>query len=519
VGDIREITTDLYAAWLKYRGPGFGVTAYHNEEMLRFDNPMQVVGYINLPGSVRRDDIKYGRGTQGVSGDFEFGKFEAVAFIADTHDNSIYNSPHRFECDSWGASCDTVLRYDNIGTDNIGVRAKYEVAGAKLGFSYLTARNGWWVGFDEQPEPDALTKYRLETGDTLSNWFEMGTQDWFIGADVIYESDKGYSVFGEYAWTDYDARWDAGNRVRKQGDVFTDGKIDVPVGDNKGNRYKIGGSYTTGPHTLKITYEGARTDGMDPNETYVTHHGLPFEDPDTPLMQHYGPSLYDHTIYKNTYTNVMNIEPFVIYEQHELPEFKGSLAEIHYTASAWGLDLGLELDFGSAKYDYKKGALDDADLKPRRILPWVGGSLIGDRLTYELIYDGRRDQVHPRMPSAYDRDEFYVKGDFDIGYDWGIYYNVRWAGYDWSEDGNSKSKSFVNPHFAFVWSPIDQVELRFGYGVNPIFYRDTPVEGREIGRERWVTSRTWLDPEITLVGAEHELDDLRQLFLMGVLAF
>jgi hypothetical protein len=517
-GDIREITADLFSAWLKYKGSGFAITGYHNEEMLLFDNPLRAVGDIVLPGSVERDMIEYGRGTQGFMGDFEFGRFEATAFIADTHDGSIFNSPHRFNCDSWGAGCDTVLRYDNIGTDNIGVRAKYEVLGAKWGFSFLTERNGWWVGFDEQEESDALTEYRAETGDTLSNWFEMATDNRFIGGDVLY--DKGdFSVYGEFAWTSYDAAWDAGNRVRKHGDVFVDGKIDVPVGDTKGNRYRVGGDYTRGVHTIKLAYEGRKVDAMDPGEAYVTHHALPFEDPDTPLMHYYGPSLAGYTLYDNVYTNVMNIEFFNIYEQHGLPEYKGGLGEIYYSTSAWGLDLGLEMNFGRAEYNYKDGLLDDAELKPMRILPWIAGGAWQERFTYKVLYEVTRDNLHQRMPSEFDRDEIIVKGDFEIGRDWSLYYNVRWAGYDWTEDDSKESQTFWNPHFAFVWSPINLVELRFGYGINPIYYRDTPVEGWEIGRDRWLTSRTWMDPAITLVGAEEEMDNIRMLTLMGVIAF
>jgi hypothetical protein len=291
------------------------------------------------------------------------------------------------------------------------------------------------------------------------------------------------------------------------------------VGDTKGNRYRLGCDYTRGVHTLKLAYEGRKVDGMDPGEFFVTSDGLPFEDPDTPLMSYYGPSLAADTTYENEYINVMNIEQFRVYEQHGLPEFKGGIGEVYFSTTAWGLDLGVELDIGKAEYNYRDGNLDDADLSPMRILPWIGGDLFGERLTLNLLYEATRDNLHQRMPSAFDRDEFHVKGDFDIGRDWSLYYNVRWAGYDWAEGDSNKSKSFVNPHFAFVWSPIDLVELRFGYGVNPIYYRDTPVEGREIGRERWVTSRTWLDPAITLVGAEEEMDNIRILTLMGVIAF
>jgi hypothetical protein len=107
----------------------------------------------------------------------------------------------------------------------------------------------------------------------------------------------------------------------------------------------------------------------------------------------------------------------------------------------------------------------------------------------------------------------------DLAAAWRLDYNIRWAKYEWSEAGEGKDQSFTNPHFALVWSPIPRVELRMGWGLNPLYYRDTPVEGREIGRERWLASRLWLGRLTTLVEAEEDLDNLRMLYMMGVIAF
>jgi hypothetical protein len=67
--------------------------------------------------------------------------------------------------------------------------------------------------------------------------------------------------------------------------------------------------------------------------------------------------------------------------------------------------------------------------------------------------------------------------------------------------------------------PIPRVEIRLGYGLNPLYYRDAPVEGRGIGRERYTASYLWLNPTANLIDAEEALDDLKMISLMGVIAF
>ena len=61
-GDIREVTADLYAAHLAYTSHYFDATAYDNEEILTFDDPMAVLGNRDLLG-------RQGTFREGYSGD------------------------------------------------------------------------------------------------------------------------------------------------------------------------------------------------------------------------------------------------------------------------------------------------------------------------------------------------------------------------------------------------------------------------------------------------------------------
>jgi hypothetical protein len=516
-GDIREVETDLYAARLAYLSRYFDVNAYHNEEMVELDDPMQAVGSRDLPGTLWDDDIAFGRGTQGIIGDFRLLGLQAEAVYANTYDSDIYNSEVRFEYDagSFGRS----PRYDNTGTDLIGVRAKRELLGATLGGTFVTERNGWWVGFEEQEAPPVIEEYRAETGDSASTWFEAGTQSRFISVDVEIEPKDWVSVFGEYGWFSYDAKWDAGNRVRKQGDVFVDGEIDVPVGDEDGTGMMIGFDLVRGGITTRFSYETQDLDGMERDEAYITSYALPLEDSDTPLLPLYGPALLDQETYRNVYSNVNSNEYFVIFEHQPLPRREARIGRLDVSASALGLGFGLGISIAEREWNFSDPLLEDSKLTQVSVLPSVAGNLFGERLAYNVMYENTKDNLHTRMGSAFDRNTLLFKGDLDFTESWRLYYNLRRVSYEWTEEGGTKDDSFFNPHVALVWSPVPRVEIRLGYGVNPVYYRDQPVEGREIGRERWMASYLWINPATGLIDAEKALDDIDMISLMGVIAF
>jgi hypothetical protein len=520
-GDIREVEADLYAARLAYASHYFDVTAYHNEETIQLDNPLGVFGHRDLPGTLWDDGIAFGKGTQGIIGDFRFLGLGAKALYANTYDADIYNSDVWFDFE--GSTYQAISRYDNTGTDHVGVRAKRDVMGVALGGTFLSERNGWWVGFEEQEAPEAIEDYRVRTGDSASTWFEMGTEQRFVSVDVEVKPADRLTLFGEYGWTRYEAKWDAGNRVRKRGDVFVDGEIDIPVGDEDGTRFTAGFDFSAGDLSAGFSYETGSYDGTQGEGFYVTSCPYPVEDADTPLLPLYGPRLLEYVNYFNSYTNVNSNETFYVFEYPSLPEREVRRGRLDVSGEAYGFSLGLALDIAEREWNIKDGLTGDLLVSDKltqvSVLPSVGGTLFGERLAFDLMYEDSKDNLHPRMPSAYGRNTLLVRGDIDLTDNWLLYCSLRRVSYQWEDGGDTEDRSFFNPHVALVWSPIPRVEIRLGYGVNPIYYRDQAVEGREIGRDRWMSSYMWLDPGNSLMDAEEALEDVDIISLMGVIAF
>ncbi len=519
VGDIREVRADFYSGWLDFESDRFGVTGYYNEEMLAFDNPLRSVGDIDLEGTQRRDGIKYGRGTQGVILDLKLGPTASRLFYSNTYDKDIYNNTVRWVYNSGSDAYDAISRYDNTGTDLLGLRTGFELAGADIGVTFTSERNGWWVGFEEANEVDPyIVEYRDETGDDESTWFEAATSRWELGADVRYDHSGWLSFYGEYAGNAYWNGWDAANRVRKQGDQLVDGAIDVTIGEEDGYRFRAGFDADKGDYGLNMAYEVADFGGMKGDNLYISAEQIPFEDIDTKLWPYFGPTLLEESTYVHTFVSVNGTDENYIYEHNPLPERRGALGEIGLWAKRWGLDFGVDFDILDSRWTDPVTETTSTNTW-LKIVPYLRGSFLNDRLDYDFTYARTGNNLHGRMPSRYDLGELIVKGDVAITGNWGVYYNFRWADYDWSEGGKAMGETFLNPHLALVWSPIPKVEIRFGWGVNPLYYMDTPVEGREIGRERWTTSYMWVNPGSSLIIAEREMENVKMLSLMGVIAF
>jgi hypothetical protein len=521
VGDVREVSADLYSGWLAYKSRHFDLTAYHNEEIVSFDDPMEAIGHIDLPGTVGEEHVDFGRGTQGVIADFRFGGLGLRTLYSNTYDDDIYNSDVRFDYDFGQAKFDSVTRYDNTGTDILALRASTRVRALAVGFTFVSERNGWWIGVDNAPnQPDRyITEYRDVSGDDRSDWFEIGTRDQLIGGDISIAPEGWLTLTGEFAKASYQAKWDAGNQVRKHGTQLVDGEIDVMIGDEDGDRYKVGLAISRDVHTLNLTYEDRDYGGMMADEAYFSSHALPFEDPDASLINLYGPTVAMDSSYVRKYENINSIDQFVLYEHDPLPARHNQLLEVDLATRLLMLDFALAVDIAKMEWDYAGFTRKDSDLTRVSVVPEVGVSLFGDRLRSRLMYQSSKDNLSGRMPSPYDKSELEFTDDLEIGDTWRLYFNWRRARYEWTEDDNEHNESFVNTHVALIWSPVPRVEVRIGYGLNPLYYRDTPVEGRQIGRERYVSSHIWRDPTLRLVDGERALDDLKIITLMGVISF
>ena len=519
VGDIREIRTDLYAGLLAYQKSRFDVLAYYNDEILSLGDPLHALGHIDLPGSFADDAIAFGRGAQGVGGKLRLGGAEFQGSYSNIYDYDIYDSPLRWRYNFETASYDSMPRYDNVGTDVAALRAQRAFGRVTAGVTYLSRRNGWWIPFDGRNTSPEIDAYKAATKDSASFWFELGTSDWLAAGDLAFSPADWISVFGEYGVTSYSARWDAGNRVRKQGDVFVDGEIDVPIGDTEGTMGEVGVEFSAGDNLLSLSYERFHSDAMAAGEGYAAVDALPFEDPDNSLVLDYGPNLLSLTEYRNTYIGVQNIDRFIVYEERPLPERTFGTLALRAATRIGGISVGLDAKTTRREWNHAAGDWPDKEVTWTRLLPSVGAAAFNGRWNMRFADELTWNNLSGRMPTTFDKRDLIADGTVGMWGNWGWYYNFRVVTYDWTEEGVSRDETFTNSHVALVWSPIANVEIRLGYGLNPLYYRDTPVEGRQIGRERYMSSFLWLDPRARSVDAEEALEDLKMISLMGVISF
>ncbi|MGQ9604141.1 MAG: glycogen-binding domain-containing protein [bacterium] len=521
-GDIRKITADLYSGWLKYKSQRFDITAYHNEEIVTFGDPFGLVGNQDLPGTLWKDGIDFGRGTQGLLVDLRVAGSGIRTIYANTFDANIYNSGFRWVYDPATQSYSSSDRYDNLGTDILGIRAERKLFGIKGGLTLNLVRNGWWVGFEDKPLSDALKRYQEDTGDLRSYWFEMGTSQLDWGIDLDWTIWNSLRILGGYLSQTYEAGWDAGNRVRKEGDNFVDGKIDVPVGDEDGKMFKVGIRGALKRIDLSLAYSRTKWTGMDSGEVYVTADQLPVEDAESKLIGLYGFSIVRMQRYLRSYGNVFNIPGFTIYELDPVPERDFGEFEISVKTTIAGINASILTEIAKRKWDYMPYAdssLTDFDQNHLRIIPVFSGKNFYEHLNWRLVLGITDEDLSNRMPSPFDTREVIFACKFKLSDKWSVDWDSRWIRYKWNSDEAEVEQSFYNTYMAVSWSPVKNVGLKLGYGLDPLYYRDTPVEGREIGRERWLASDLWSNPTATLVDAERRLERLEMISLMAVISF
>ncbi|HYW69229.1 MAG TPA: glycogen-binding domain-containing protein [bacterium] len=509
-GDYKEISADLYSGHGTLEGGPFSVTGYYNEELLQFDNPLETVGHMDLDYTITEEHIPFGRGAQGIIVSTGYMDFDLVATYSNIYDYQIMNDPSV---------------YDNTETDLVAVRLKRPVGPVTLGATYTSLRDGWWISFENETNtsPD-LDEYLENNPESESTWFELSNTESWVGIDADMEVVEGLlNAQVEVARYGFKSLWDVGNKEKVEGESYSNGAIDVPVGETDGlvARGILKSSPLPG---LDLRLEITRTDidGMAADELFVSYghpHWLALwqgefievKGTNSPLSVNiFGPAPdryeralefdagvgfgifdalleYDYDSYEWTYLDVIpgTFGPFYVYkstEQRIAGKVEADVAE--------RVRVGLEAQMLSLSTD--GDAIDDGEVYPE----------------YE-------------EPSS---AEMILTADIGLWPDWSLLTNVRFMSYDNVPTFGESSvdfvdDSFVAPYLALAYSPRENVELRVGYGVNPTNYLDTPVEGRENGRERWLSQYLWEHSGHTVLDAEQAMVDARTIGVMAVITF
>ncbi|MBM3308434.1 MAG: isoamylase early set domain-containing protein [Candidatus Eisenbacteria bacterium] len=495
VGDIKKVSADFYSGHATLEGGPFTVVGFYNEERVQFDDPLELVGHINLPGTIAEEHIPFGRGAQGVTVTADVGPTALTAVYANRYDYDVWNKPTIF---------------DNTDTDLLAARLTSRPLGAfRLGATYASHRDGWWMSWQGGNEDPFLDAYIDSTG-SASDWFEYARTEQWIAGDASW---KGMSdmlelaaAYGRYS---YAGRWDMGNRESVQGDDLGNGAIDVPTGDMKGSYLKgIASANLAELVRARLSVERQAVDGMKAGEEYIAYGAPAWAG--SPVRQ----------LTEVRYAG----SPLVVGVYGPAPERDDTFVETDVNVTLGIFGLGLEFDRSSYAWEYPESL---ATIGGRG---WEGtanrfallgrADVMADDLWFELAYQSLTHDFDDGLWMPYDTGELIGRAGFTFRPDWSVVTDLRRVTYrDVPSGEGTTDQSFVNPYLAVVWSPRRNVEVRLGYGVNPTGYADSPVEGRGNGRERWRSQYLWDHSGADEVGAERALEDARVIGLMAVIAF
>jgi len=508
VGTLQETQGKLYSGHLNLLASAFDTKGYYNEEVLSFDEPLELLGHQDLRGTIREEHLDYGRGAQGAI--FAMHGLGAVGtmFYTNIYDFDRFNNPST---------------YDNTDTDVMGARLTKELKPdlVRVGLSWLRIQNGWWVDFVSGVNHSAqIDSFKYVTRDS-SDWFEIGTADQTLATDVRFMLPKKLLCTVEYAYWSWKAAWDVGNKDRLEGTNPANGAIDVPLGKDSGHRFKaLLEENVNDKLNLSISHEIQRYKAMEAGELYVDFRRTPFVDPSV-----------------NTYTGIGSVPGFTIQEFPPLPDRQNDVTELDIGFGFGSLRGVIEVDRtwlrrGYSVADSVSPTVPSTQTNERwRVAPGFSLGLFRDRLTvgldYEFIQNDAKGQFFSSFSITdqlyasqfYDTRELIVFGKLNLTQRLAAVWDVRRMVYE-ANNGQvpPPDDSYVSPYFAFVYSPSSSIELRLGYHVSPTYYKDAPLEGRGNGRQVWRDTYMW-EHGADMFAAERALSDIRMITLMGVISF
>jgi len=325
-----------------------------------------------------------------------------------------------------------------------------------------------------------------------------------------------------------------------EGEDYSNGEIDVPVGDTDGWLVTgIAEGSPLQPLNLRLQLDFGGTDGMGRDEEYVAFG--------TPLWAGGVLPLEMLSMYsKRQYTEVrFDGSPLVANVYDPLPKTEFWGWELDAGLAIGIFDLDLELDhhrYEIGPSDSMEAGLGFADWDGRRTR--VAGSAhadIRDDLWFEfagenLTYTESSADTPYSESGLFERfgildtSEWILRGGYSFTDNWSVIADLRTITYRDVETAATDTtgaiidyfypdETFFAPYLAVVYSPRKNVQVQLGYGVDPLNYVDTPIEGRGNGRERWRERYLWNHSDHDAVDAEQALADARTFGLMAVIAF
>lgn len=554
-GGANEIATELYKAQSNFIDEDFQVKAYYNEEVYSSDEPFELLGHLDLRGTVREEHRDFGQGTQGVLLTMQPFDSDLTVLYADTFDEDIFNpeEPTLLDPDKAGLNQST-------GTDVLLGRLTRQLGEkTRLGVTYRGEFSDWWVNFTSEANatyPDELVAHReaqvRDRDSDKSDNFELANDHHTAALDATYELREDTRLRAAGGWGWYDARWSLGNREEIQGTGFVNGPVDINIGNETEWRGELEVANQFRGLRSRISHEIRTSEGMDAGENFVTFRTTP------------GSMLSDRDIFADTgiitsYDDVNGSDGVDILRLGSRPMRTNHITEIDLGYDLDDVELVLELDRTRDNLGYESffgGASKDLDRWSWRASPRLAWRpfessehFVGVEAEVVRYEDWDRDlqeqgALAPSSPSPgqgggsllrLDNTELLFRGLLPAGQFKGrglsFHFDLRWIQYDGPEgltdaDDNvlDLSGDFFASYAALVWKPAEAVQVHVGYGVDPTFYDVISPEGWPNGRQQFRDAfliEQRLDPYYgpNILLAEEALQDRRQFVINALVRF
>jgi hypothetical protein len=460
----------------------FAVTGFHNEEVLRSDDPLAIIGDTDLTGTIFDDHTDDGKGQAGVLLTAHRWGVDLQGIISNVHDADIYNDPNL---------------YDNTGTDMGFVRVSHERWQVTGGANAYMTRNLWWLNFTSHvgtvPANTGLPRLddHIDTTGDPSEWFEFEDKIVAYGIDLSGEYYEGkLKPQLEVLRGTVSQKFVTSNN---SGIDFGNGAIDVPVLDRDLRVYH-GSIESTQIENVRLNVEHTHNETVNPNkdESYLA------------------PLFMDDEIANKQILFAVGADPGT--EKRRYTEFEASWTGVRYSALLW----------------YQRGFLTVDPVVAGDMKLWAYDSSVSsrvtakqsDRLALELEHQWRWQDAAVGAMAATTIDIFSVetilRGSYYIGRKVSGILDVRHLYF--KDDLTDESDNFTVPFVGLQYDPVRKVSVLLAYGVDPLDF-DIDYSGRHIGRERFRREYLWGSPGATWRDAEQALADKRMMSLRAIYKF
>lgn len=474
-----NIDAFLDEAHIEVTPDAFTLSGYYNEEVLRSNEPLGLIGDTDLPGTIFDDHLKDGKGTSGATISSTQLGIDFEGFIANVHDYDYYNDPNL---------------YDNTGTDAVYARASKKLWKLTPGANIILQRSLWWLNFTglvgTTPANTGIGKmdeFLDATGDP-SDWFEFEDKTYLYGADLTLDLYEGKLLpQAEFLKGEIDQGFVTGNN---SGLNFENGPIDVPIlqrdviilhGSIESKM--IENVYANAEHTHEeIKHSEAGDAQLFPAFTYdeVANKQLYFMlSPDPPTIeQQY--SEFELRWYSKKVNAVLWLERTMNRARYPTSRVRDYLYILSVSPGINAKPIG-KLDI---EIEHKYSQIESPAVLVSED-PTYSGIIL--RAPFSLTSKGLVGNPIPLgfKGSTY---ETIVRGSYGLTNKLSAIFDVRYLYVN--DERADDSRSFTAPYAGIEYVPTKKVSVVLAYGVDPFDF-GIDYQGRYTGRYRFRQEYMW----------------------------